>query len=166
MSKPRPLIFLVLDAKPEILGIGGIEKAVLLQLMQCMNPKENGDVVWPSQATLAAKSGFGKRTVFRGLTVLEQAGLIKKRISRGRMSNRYSIYNHVIESLLEQPTMPESHGNHARVTRLTMPERRTNYLKNNLTNNLSGSTTSVPNCEKGAIPISDILEPLKINKNR
>lgn len=160
-KEKRALAFRLLDVPCEALDIGGIEKAVLLQLLQCWNPKKNGNIVWPSKATIAIRAGFSERTVFRALTALEGCELIKKRASTGRLSNRYSILIDVIESRLEAQPCQRVMVNHDTVTRLTMSERPTNSLSKSLVKSLRGSTTQVPVCESGIRPIAEILKQLQ-----
>lgn len=76
--KKKPLlIFEVLKTTPATLMCTATERAVLVQMVEAMNPAANGSLVWPSQDRIAALTGLGERTVRRALKSLCDLDLIK-----------------------------------------------------------------------------------------
>lgn len=86
----RPLIFSLLDAPVDVLGLTLIEKAVLCSLVSHLNAKRNGTEVWPSIDRLMRLTGASRSAVKRAMRRFDELGLVKTRSDTGR-TNVYSI---------------------------------------------------------------------------
>lgn len=93
----KPLIFAVIDAPADWLGLNLTEKAILVCLVSHLNSKRNGTEVWPSIDRLALLSGGSRSSIKRALRKFEDLGFIKTRTDSGR-SNVYSVHVEVIHS--------------------------------------------------------------------
>lgn len=107
--KPRPLIFVILDAPAEWLGVNLTDKAVLQALVGHLNHKRNGTEVWPSNERLASLTGGSHDTVSRAKTRLHEKGLIKIQRDRGK-ADLCTINTDMIRTLADpaSQTIPDS----------------------------------------------------------
>lgn len=107
--KPRPLIFVILDAPAEWLGVNITDKAVLQALVGHLNHKRNGTEVWPSNERLASLTGGSHDTVSRAKTRLHEKGLIKIQRDRGK-ADLCTINTEMIRTLAHpaSQTIPDS----------------------------------------------------------
>ena len=99
-KKPKPIIFVIIDAPCNVLGVTAAEKSILTALASHYNAKRSGTEVWPSESRLAELSGLNTRTVRRGLHELQDLEFIKIR-PRSGTSNVYSINVEIIRSIAD-----------------------------------------------------------------
>ncbi len=97
-AKLKPLIFVLLDAPADSLGLSAQDKSVLIALASHYNAKRSGTEVWPSLARLSGLTGLSERTVRRSLRNIESLELIKCR-SKAGTSNLYTINAEIIRGL-------------------------------------------------------------------
>ncbi len=105
----KALIFEVIDADADMLGLTGPEMSVLVALVARYNSKRNGAEVWPSIAFVAKKTGFNDKTVRRAKQRLHELELIKIYSDYGK-SDVCSINVEIILSLIHPYQNREGSG--------------------------------------------------------
>lgn len=95
------------------------EKLLLLALAD--NANDEGHC-WPSIETLARKCSIGRRTVIRGLAVLENARHITRSSEVGK-SNSYNVHPCQPDTSAKLAPVPQRHGGSASVARVPVPSR-------------------------------------------
>jgi hypothetical protein len=98
--KPRPPLYLLLQAPPEALGISGFDKCVLVSYVEELRPEENGTLVWPSQETVALRWGASVRHVGRAVRHLCKLNYMKLHRRTGH-GNEYTINVDLIRRTIE-----------------------------------------------------------------
>ena len=95
------LVFRVLRASAESLGVTAPQKAVLVSYVQALNPKQNGTLAWPGLECVAAQTGYDEKTVRRAIERLCELDLIKlqQRTARHKI---YSVNVGVINRLIDE----------------------------------------------------------------